>query len=306
MDEPITLRERIGQFLGFKPVEMAVGYDVQESVSFAGYIRHRIAYTAADGDVIPAYLLLPEGEGPYPAVIVHHQHASQRHLGKSEAVGIAGDPLQAFAPALAQRGFAVLAPDSICFEDRRHNASGMEIRDDDDLQHFVEMGNRLVRGDTLMRKVLADASSGLALLAHHPQVDARRIGALGHSYGGNTVLFQAALEPRIAFAAASGALCSYTYKRQHGGALEMALIIPGFAARWDLHHLLDALAPRPLLIVSADGDKYSQDAGEVIAWAQHREHISHYRSSGGHGLTPDRFEQILTFMLAEAARPRDG
>ncbi|MDT8307585.1 MAG: acetylxylan esterase [Anaerolineae bacterium] len=306
MDETVTLRERIGQFLGFERVETPVDYDVQESVPFSGYIRHRITYTAADGDVVPAYLLLPEGEGPYPAVIVHHQHASQRHLGKSEVVGIAGDPLQAFAPALAQRGFAVLAPDSVCFEDRRKNATGTQVHEDDHLQHFVEMGNRLVLGDTLMRKVLADASRGLALLAHHPRVDARRIGALGHSYGGNTVLFQAALEPRIAFAAASGALCSYAYKRQHGIPLEMALIIPGFAAHWDLHHLLVATAPRPLLIVSADGDKYSQDAGEVIARARPHEHITHYHTSGGHALTPDRLEQILTFMVAEAARLRDG
>ena len=57
-----------------------------------------------------------------------------------------------------------------------------------------------------MRKVLADASSGLALLTGLPGVDERRTGVLGHSYGGNTTLFQAALDERAAFAVASGAL----------------------------------------------------------------------------------------------------
>jgi dienelactone hydrolase len=157
------------------------------------------------------------------------------------------------------------------------------------------MGDRLTRGDTLMRKVLSDACAGVSLLGHHPRVIGERIGALGHSYGGNTVLFQAALDPRIAFAASSGALCSYAYKRQHGIPLEMALIIPGFAARWDLHHLLECIAPRPILIVSADDDQYSEDAPEIIARANPNDHVTHFRDHGQHGLTPERFNQILTF-----------
>lgn len=302
MNELTTRCESIRQFLNLELVQTAISYQVQESILTAGYTQQRIFYAAADGDVIPAYLLLPDGESPGPAVLVHHQHASQRHLGKSEVVGIAGDPLQAFGPGLAQRGFVVLAPDSICFEDRRRNASGIEPHSDDHLQHYVEMGNRLALGDTLMRSVLADASSGLSLLAHHPRVDARKIGALGHSYGGNTVLFQAALDSRIAFAAVSGALCSYAYKRKHEIALEMALIIPGFAASWDLHDLLACIAPRPLLVVSADGDPYSQDAAAVIARCQPNEHITHVRDRGGHALTQERFQQILAFLETTSGR----
>jgi dienelactone hydrolase len=302
MNESTTGCESIRQFLDLEIVQTTESYQVQESISMAGYTRQRIVYAAADGDVIPAYLLLPDGEAPCPAVLVHHQHASQRHLGKSEVVGIAGDPLQAFGPELAQRGFVVLAPDSACFEERRKNASGIEPDDDDHLQHYVEMCHRLALGDTLMRKVLADASSGLSLLAHHPLVDAPKIGVLGHSYGGNTVLFQAALDSRIAFAAASGALCSYAYKREHEIALEMALIIPGFAVRWDLHDLLACIAPRPLLVVSADGDPYSQDAAAVIARCQPNEHITHVRDRGGHALTQERFQQILAFLETTSGR----
>lgn len=300
MSESSTLREKIRHFLNLELIQTAVDYDVQESASHAAYTRQRIEYAVPDGDTIPAFLLLPEGEEPVPAVLVHHQHASQRHLGKSEVVSLAGDPLQAFGPELAQRGFVVLAPDSICFEDRRKNASGTQAQSRDDLQHYTEMGHRLTKGDTLMRKVLSDASAALALLAHHPRVDPRRIGALGHSYGGNTVLFQVALEPRIAFAVSSGALCSYAYKRQHDLALEMALIIPGFAARWDLHHLLQCIAPRPLLVVSAEEDPHSKDAGEVIARARPNDHVTHFRHSGGHALTAERFERIMTFLESQA------
>lgn len=291
-----TLRESICQFLNLELVETPVDYKVQEVTSHAGYRVERIICDAADGDPIPAFLMMPNRDGVFPAVMVHHQHAGQRHLGKSEVIGLAGDPLQAFGPALAARGFVVLAPDSTCFEDRRKHASGIEPQDGDDLQHFIEMGSRLVQGDTLMRKVLSDASAGLSLLAHHPQVDNTKIGVCGHSYGGNTALFQMAMEPRLAFGVSSGALCSYAYKHEHDIALEMALIIPGFAAQWDLHHLLACIAPRPLLVVSAKADKFSQDADEVISRAQPNDHIQHDRFSGGHALTQERFDAIVAFL----------
>src|SRR4051794_24106477 len=90
-----------------------------------GFVRWGVRYFAASGELVPAFLLLPSsGEPPYPAVVVHHQHAGQRHLGKSEVCGLAGDPLQAFGPALARRGVVVLAPDSICFESRRPHTEG--------------------------------------------------------------------------------------------------------------------------------------------------------------------------------------
>lgn len=303
MSELPPLAAHMRQFLKLELVEKPVQYAVVETMPDAGFRRERIVYSAADGEDIPAFLLVPQGEGPFPAVMIHHQHASQRHLGKSEVMGIAGDPLQAFGPALARWGFVVLAPDSICFEDRRRHAAGIDIHIDDDIQHFIEMGLRLTKGDTLMRKVLADASCGLSLLTHHELVDAERIGALGHSYGGNTVLFQAALEPRIAFAVSSGALCSYAYKEKHDIPLEMALIIPGFAAHWDLHHLLACSAGRPMLIVSAEEDKYSKDAEDVIARVKPNDHVVHFRDSGGHAMTQERFQRIITFLAAAANIP---
>ncbi len=45
-------------------------------------------------------------------------------LGKSEVCGLAGNPLQAFGVALVKKGFVVLAPDSICFEDRKEKCKG--------------------------------------------------------------------------------------------------------------------------------------------------------------------------------------
>lgn len=301
-----SLLETIASFLRFVIPDAPVTYTTRETTEEDGYIRARIEYLGDEDDPIPAYLLLPRGDGPFPAVVVHHQHAGQRHLGKSEVCGLAGDPLQAFGPALAQRGFAVLAPDSICFEDRRRYHAGIEPDPADIDQHYNEMCYRLARGDTLMRKVLDDSARAMSLLRNHPRVDPGRIGMLGHSYGGNTVLFHAALDTRIAFACASGAAGSYRRRIADGTGLEMASVIPGFAARFDIEDLLACLSPRRALIVSATADPFSRDADAVVGRARALEpvsHIDHLRYAGGHALTGERFEAIMNWLSALGAPP---
>lgn len=63
----------------------------------------------------------------------------------------------------------MLAPDSICFEDRRRQRSGLEPDEGSDgLQHHNEFAYRLVTGDLLSRKVLLDSAravSGLGSLS---------------------------------------------------------------------------------------------------------------------------------------------
>ncbi|KAF0242493.1 MAG: hypothetical protein FD180_3876 [Planctomycetota bacterium] len=288
------------------PPAHAPAVDVLERCACDGYEQLRIQYAGDEDDMIAAFLLIPPAQGPRPAVLIHHQHNGERHWGKSEVCGLAGNPLQAFGPALARRGFVVLAPDSIAFEDRRAGRQGTQPAPDpeeDWLQHFNQMAYRLLRGDTLMRKVLSDALRGTAVLAGDPRVDARRVGLLGHSYGGNTVLFQAAVDDRVAFACSSGAAASFRQKFAAGTGIEMAEVIPGFAQRWDIDDLIGAASPRRMLIVSAAEDKYSQDAADIVHRARTAcvadgvpDHLEHQPYPGGHALTSDRFEGIVRWM----------
>lgn len=304
------LRQLISQFLGFNIADTAVTFVTDEVVEEDGYRRLRIRYLSEEGDPIPAFLLLPDGQGPFGAVLVHHQHNSQRHFGKSEVCGLVGDPLQAFGPALAKQKMIVLAPDSICFEDRRRNRSGTEADEAADIaQHFNEMCYRLLRGDTLMRKVLSDSAQGVSLLRTlflrtNSRVDPERVGILGHSYGGNTVLFHGALDERIRFACASGAACTYQYKMTHHIGIEMAEVIPEFAVHFDIPDLVACFAPRRILLVSATDDKASQDAEKIVSVAQDRcasmgvvSNVAHKRYEGGHALTQERFDDMIDWLV---------
>jgi dienelactone hydrolase len=198
----------------------------------------------------------------------------------------------------------VLAPDAIAFEDRRVLARGTEPADGDGPQHHNEMSYRLVRGELLMTTVLGDAAAALSVLAAHPALDATRLGAVGHSYGGNTTLFLAALDERVAFAAASGAACTYRRRMADRTGIELASIVPGILELGDIDDVAALIAPRPLLLVSAPDDRYSADA-DIVAAAIARGFpagaLRHARFDGGHALTPERFALIVDWAVERAA-----
>jgi dienelactone hydrolase len=263
LEDAERLRAGLRSFLSIGSPPGPPRLDVMSSTEEDGFARYHVHLAAED--VIPAYLAVPTGDGPFPAVVIFHQHAGQRHLGKSEVIGLIGDKFQAFGPPLARAGLVVLAPDSIAFEGRRPAGEGTDPRDDDWDQHYNELAYRLVVGETLMHKVLQDAMVAVSALSAREDVDSDRLGALGHSYGGNTTLFLMAVDERVRFGCASGALGSYRRKMADRTGIEMAEVIPGFAARFDIDHVLTAIAPRPFLAVSGTDDRYAADADELVA-----------------------------------------
>ena len=302
-----NLRQQISHFLHFSIPDIPTTFTTHEVVDKTGYRRLCISYQGDEGDEIPAFLFVPDGDGPFTAVLCHHQHNGERHLGKSEVAGLVGDPLQAFGPALAQQGLLVLAPDSICFEDRRHGSQGTDVDESDVAQHYNEMCYRLLRGDTLMRKVLNDSAQAISLLYAHPLVDTTRIGIMGHSYGGNTVLFHAPLDERIHFACASGAASSYKQRFAEQTGIEMASTIPHFAVHYDIPDLVACVAPRPIMLASATEDSYAQDADWIAQVAEEKSQqaglqsaITRRRHEGGHTLTPSRFDEIIEWIVQMA------
>ena len=302
------LRKDIQIYLKINMIDKPISYEVISEEKCEKYTQKLISYSGSEKDHIKAYLLIPEGEGPFPAMLAHHQHSGERHFGKSEICGLVGDEYQAFGPELAQKGILVLAPDSICFEDRRTNKSGVEPDDEysDFLQHYNEMCYRILKGKPLMKKVIEDASIAISLLRSIKKVDNNRIGVLGHSYGGNTALFQGALDERIKFTCSSGAVCSYKNKMKNETGIEMAEVIPGFVNNFEIEDLVKSYVKRELLVVSATEDKYSKDADEICENAESyfdqigiKKRVAHKRYKGGHKLDQKRFEDIIEWIISQ-------
>ncbi|PBJ82478.1 hypothetical protein CMZ84_09930 [Lysobacteraceae bacterium NML93-0399] len=262
---------------------------------FDGYTRQRIEYRGLEGDTIPAFLFTPTAQPARGGVVVFHQHNGEFHFGKSEIAGLVGSPFQAFGPALARRGLAVLAPDALTFEDRRGKVSGVEPHDYDWLQHYRAMSYRLLDGDTLMRKGLDDAQRALSVLIDAAALDERRVGIAGHSYGGCTALYHAAVDPRCRFACISGAVCSFETRRREETGITLFEAVPGLAQLIDTHDVLAAIGPRPTLVVSGTEDKYSRDADQVVAKVA-GDFITELRVERGHALDQERFDAIVEWI----------
>lgn len=193
---------------------------------------------------------------------------------------------------------------SKCFETRRKDKT---IEGVDFWQHFNEMCYRILKGDYLMKKVLHDAINGITLLSNLDCVDNKRIGTLGHSYGGNTVLFLSALDERIAFSCASGCACTFENRMKNNVGIEMASVIPNFHGKYDIYDVVSCIAPRRLLIVSSDSDKYSRDAAYIVekassAYAKWSAlgNLEHKQYRGGHAITEERFYDIIKWIEINA------
>lgn len=298
-----TNSERMIKLIDLEPVSNRIDYEILETSQCNGYKRELIQYLVHGRKNI-AFLLLPDGEGKHPAILINHQHNGERNLGKSEVCGLAGNPLQAFGPTLAEKGFVVIAPDSLCFEDRRVNSIGINKSDDDDLQHFLTMCYGILTGQTLAKTVIEDAMGAISVINGLDCVDYNQIGCLGHSYGGNTTIYLTAFDKRIHYACASGSAATFRNRIKNNVGIEMASVIPNFLKYYDIDDVVCEICPAKFLIVSATDDKYSKDAMDIYKKAEKKykkcnaeQQISITQYAGGHALTSERFDFIVDWIV---------
>ncbi len=208
-----------------------------------------VEYEAERGDVVSAILLIPRTRtSPIPAVLCHHQHAGQYDLGKSEVVGWAGNPQQAYAAELCSRGYITLSPDTIAFEERSHPAlPGPQY------ELFVHY-DLLLKGLTLQGKLIWDAMRAVDYLSSRPEVARDRIGMIGHSMGAAETLFSMSLEPRIKVGAASCGATTYVSIIAAEALHNPGLYVPGILKWGDMPDVVSLIAPRPLLVLNGEKD----------------------------------------------------
>lgn len=113
----------------------------------------------APGWPLPATLVMPKGEGPFPALVLVHGSGPN---DRDETVG-AAKPFRDLAEGLASCGVAVLR-----YEKRTR-------------QHAAKLA--AAKTITLREEVIEDALAALDLLRKTPGVDPQRVFLLGHSLG---------------------------------------------------------------------------------------------------------------------------
>ena len=284
-------RRQLARLLGGFPQKGDLEPETLRRQEEAGRTVEWVRYRSEPQDAVPAVLMVPrQRTPPMPAVICHHQHAGQWELGKSEVLGWAGDREQAYAAELCRRGYAVLAPDVVGFEERRHPRLGGA-----EYERFLAH-ELLLAGWTLQGKLIWDVMRAVDYLCGRPEVDPERIGMMGHSMGGIETWFSMALEPRIKAGVVSCGATTYAAVLAAEVIHNHGFYVPGILKWGDIPEVVSLVAPRPLLLLAGERDPIFPVSGtrEVAARAGvlYRrlgvgEALELYVSPGAHELTEE-------------------
>ena len=255
-------REDLLSLLGTMPTKANLDFKEIEEVDCGTFVRKKISFSAETGETIPAFLCIPKvTRSLLPAIYCFHQHANNWLLGKSEVVGLTGSPDQAYAKELAEQGCITLAPDAICFEERADPAEPV-------MYHAHQLHTRLMRGQTLLGKVLFDVSAGIDLLQSLPEVDPTRIGFIGHSYGGRTALFAPVFDKRIKVSVSSCGSTTFKTMLAQNIKIQFDYVIPNLLAYGDIEDVVRLVEPSNLLVLGGNDDRFSQNIETIFEYAK--------------------------------------
>ena len=233
-------------------------FEIIEERETGDYRQLKISYKVEPNEEVRAYLLLPPPEkrltnqaGKSAATLCLHGTAVE---AKDTQLG-AGKAGRDYGRLLAQNGFIVLAPD--------HLASGERLpsgADPFDTTAFYERHPNW----SAVGKLVWDGTRALDILQTIPEVDANRIGCVGHSLGGHGTMWLAAFDERIRATVSSCGLTTwqnnplrYNFTRE-----EWYVYIPKLRAIFkeqeakggllplDMHEFAALIAPRAFLNIS--------------------------------------------------------
>ena len=273
-----------------------------------GVDAEELSWDLPFGPPAEAVFLKPAGaRGPLPGVLALHDHGGFKRLG-GRKIADAGptaeqpDPAvvrhretyyggAAWANELARRGFCVLAHDAFPFGSRRvraadvqshvterltsdpdnpwglnperiipgksHPEVDMDGRYEDFAAHHEDVAARTLfaLGYTFPGVTLADDSAALAVLRARPEVNQKRLGCCGLSGGGLRACFLAGLDDTVACAVSAGFMSTWRdFALANGYVHTWGLFVPHLARELDFPEILGLRAPLPSLVIACDGD----------------------------------------------------
>ena len=249
-----------------------------------GYKARKIEIRLSRYYTVPAYVLIPDGKGPFPAVNCLHDHGAHLFIGKEKMIRplacedstviadaeewLKGYEGQFFGDYLAKNGYVAFSADAPMWGERGQ----MEGPKRDTYDMIA--GNMMMYGIDLSAWMTYDDIAGTEYLAQMPEVDASRIGCTGWSMGAYRAWMLSALSDRIKVGAAvcwmvtSDEQLSFKYDRTENGGF--ANCYPGLRRWLDYPHVASIACPKPMLFINGSQDKLFPVAGVEKAFATMR------------------------------------
>ena len=235
----------------------------------ATYEARKIVMNISAWERIPAYLLVPKGQGPFPAVIALHDHGAHFSIGKEkviqpfleapERIQDASEWVtqlygrQFIGDQLARRGYVVFSMDALYWGDRGR-AEGVSYEDQ---QAFAS--NLFHLGMSWSGIIAQEDLRSVEFVAGLPEVAPDKIGAIGLSMGAYRTWNLVAGTDRIK---AGAAICWLTTthgvmvpgNNQTVGQSAFSMLHPGRSNWIDYSHIASIACPKPMLFFSGEQD----------------------------------------------------
>ena len=270
-------REKVFDCMLAPPPAPANGYDVKVLYEEQrdGYKARKLEIRLSRYYTVPAYLLIPDGKGPFPAVNVLHDHGAHLFIGKEKVIRplacedsvvvkdaeewVKNYEGQYFGDYLAQHGYVVFSSDAPMWGERGQKEGPRRDRYD------MIAGNMMMYGIDLSAYMTFDDIRATDYLASLPEVDSLRIGCTGWSMGAYRAWMLSALSDHIK---AGAAVCwmvttdeqlSFRYSRTENGGF--ANCLPGLRRWLDYPHVASIACPKPMLFINGSQDKLFPVAG---------------------------------------------
>lgn len=253
-----------------QPAPKAYAMEVTDREQRDGYEARKIRFNLSEWSRVPAYLLVPEGKGPFPAIVLLHDHGAHFSIGKEKMVRpfhVAPEVMedadqwasqcydgQYVGDYLARHGYVVLAVDALFWGER-----GRKEGTSYDAQQALA-SNFLQMGASWGAFINVDDMRSAEFLASLPFVDKERVGSLGFSMGAYRSWMLAALTDVVR---ASASICwmnttehlmTLTNNQNKGGSA-YAMLIPALRRYLDYPHVASIACPKPTLFFNGTQDK---------------------------------------------------
>ena len=234
-----------------------------------GYTARKIEFNLSDFYRVRAYVLVPDGKGPFPAVNLLHDHGAHLYIGKEKMIRPFDDDSLVIADAdkwvadlyegqflgdyLARHGYVVFSTDAPMWGERGRK-EGVDRN-----KYDIIAGNMMMYGRDLSAFMTYDDIASTDFLATLPEVDPSRIACAGCSMVAYRAWLLAALSDMIA---ASAAVCwmvttdvqmTWKYGRKENGGF--ANCIPALRQYLDYPHIASLACPKPALFINGTQDK---------------------------------------------------
>lgn len=263
-------REKVLECMGTPP-PMAPSWDMKVlgEEQRKGYRAMKIEFSLSHWYRVKAYLLVPDGDGKFPAVTLLHDHGSHLSIGKEKMVRPFAVDSSVVADAdewsaklyggqylgdyLAANGYVVFSTDAPLWGERGRK-EGVDRK-----KYDIIAGNMMMLGQSLCAYMHYDDIRAVDFLASLPCVDATRIGAAGLSMGAYRTWMLAAMSDKVRVGCAccwmvttSAQLTTKYGRKENGG---FANCLPFLRLFMDYPDIASLAAPKPMLFIAGSRDK---------------------------------------------------